>query len=130
LTCLRSCAVHQMKMTGISVKMTTREKIGCLGSVFYLLSIPVFYVLRGWTLATLWGWFVVPIFELPVLPLGYAVGLMYIVWYIQSKFDPDASEAYKDSEKWTQRVWSVLVYGYLTPVVYVGVGWVILQFVK
>jgi len=32
-------------------------------------------VLDGWMLKTVWGWFIVPLFSLPQIPLAYAVGL-------------------------------------------------------
>jgi len=46
-------------------------------------------VLDGWVLKTVWGWFIVPLFSLPQIPLAYAVGLRMAVAAIFNRVPND-----------------------------------------
>jgi zinc transporter ZupT len=52
---------------------------------------------RGWVLAMLWGWFVVPVFRLPALPWAAASGCAVMLALALSGLVPRASEEPKGS---------------------------------
>lgn len=43
-----------------------------------LLMLPAF-LLQAWVATILWGWFVIPFFKLPALPLAVALGLRFTI---------------------------------------------------
>lgn len=54
-------------------------------------------VLKGYVLATLWGWFVIPAFGVPPIPVAIACGLALVVSLFTSsvpKKDDDPVEAF------------------------------------
>lgn len=65
--------------------MKNNEQIvyGCIGAtVTLILVIVLSSILNGWVLSILWGWFIVPIFELPSLPIAEAIGFATIVTFL------------------------------------------------
>lgn len=70
---------------------------------------------NAWGLSVLWGWFVTPLFGLPVPLLWQIVGLLLFVHYALRKYDPN------DGEKWAEKFMS----GIFFPPLAVGIGWVI-----
>ena len=60
----------------MSDEETTENLVGCgLG----LLLLPFFTALRGWVLATLWRWLIVPVFGLRALSVWQAIGLSVVI---------------------------------------------------
>jgi hypothetical protein len=51
--------------------------------IIFVLAVP-FMLYRAWALTILWGWFVVPVFNLPPLSLGHACGLILILFFLTS----------------------------------------------
>ena len=51
---------------------------GCLMLVFIVVAATVATLMNGWALSVLWGWFIVPLFALPALPILYAIGISFI----------------------------------------------------
>lgn len=49
--------------------------VGCIGDIILTL-------IGGWMLSCMWGWFMVPIFELPPLTVVHAVGLMVVLSFV------------------------------------------------
>jgi hypothetical protein len=47
---------------------------------------------RGFILSVLWGWFMVPIFNLPVLAIAPAIGLSVIVTFLTASLPDEKSE--------------------------------------
>lgn len=54
-----------------------------IGETLFMLfiAIPLALVLSGFTIVTLWQWFVVPVFHLPLLTIAQALGLALLVGY-------------------------------------------------
>ena len=50
---------------------------------------------RGYVLATLWGWFAVPIFHLPALSIPQAIAASLLIGFLTHQYVPS-----KDSDKW------------------------------
>jgi len=54
-----------------------------LGAIFGLVVLVVVSaIFNGYVLSLLWGWFVVPVFSLPKLPVTSAIGLSLVVGYL------------------------------------------------
>jgi hypothetical protein len=47
------------------------------------------YLLSGWVLVYLWGWFVVPGFHRPALRISEAIGLAIVVSYLTYQIQPE-----------------------------------------
>jgi hypothetical protein len=77
------------------------------------------YLVNGWALQALWGWFVVP-FGLPELPLAWAVGLALLVG-LQTNHHTPAKGVEID---WPQAFAQI----FLRPILAVLIGWVISRF--
>lgn len=52
--------------------------LGCVGSVAFIATIPLTVIARGWVLAKLWMWFVVPIGVVHI-GIANAIGLSIVV---------------------------------------------------
>jgi len=103
---------------------------GCLASLIALISIPFAYVVNGWALATLWGWFIVPTFDVPTLSIPVAIGLAIVVGYL-TKATPnlDSVKESKSSREAAVDILAAMFYSFLHPLVALGVGWIVLQFI-
>ncbi len=97
---------------------------GCIGTVVsFLLILIGGSIIGGWALSVLWNWFVSPVFDLPNLTIIQAIGISLITGYITS--NPSQSSNDKDA---TEKMISNVVHAFAAPILYVGIGWVILQF--
>lgn len=86
--------------------MATKDEnlASCLGMLVYAaIFSPLTAILYGWTLAKLWMWFVIPVFHLPPLGIGYAIGLAWTVRFVTYQSDAAAP---KDPNK---SAWEILV---------------------
>lgn len=70
---------------------------GVFGCLVLILSIPFAMVVDGWALKILWAWFVVPVFHLPYLTIGQAIGLACVVGLMWHK--PKTECKCKDKEE-------------------------------
>lgn len=81
-------------------------------------------IVNGWALMTLWGWFIVPVFELPPLTTVQAIGVAMVISFLTKRHD--LSEQRKRS---TSEMISLLIgSSFLLPVVTVVIGFVVHQF--
>ena len=62
----------------------------CLAFIFIVL--PLSLILSGWTLSTLWGWFVVTTFHMQPLTIAQAAGLGLVAMYITHQADDKERE--------------------------------------
>jgi len=70
----------------------------------------------GWVLFKFWEWFVLPVFSnLPVLTLGQAIGLIFVI----GLFKPMTTEIIKKEYKESWGHWLVLAYPWITLIL----GW-------
>jgi len=79
-------------------------------------------VLYGWVLTYLWGWFIVPFFEVPTLPLAYAIGFSLTVRLVTNNTD------YVDS-KFKMSLPRQVGLWLLTPIVTLVLGWIVQMFI-
>ena len=90
--------------------------------LFLVIYIPLCLVLSAWAGATLWEWFVAPLFGLPLLNYAQALGLALVAKYFASHTPP-----YKEKELMVEKISAILV-PLLNPLFVVGLGWVIKGF--
>ena len=93
---------------------------GCFGvAVAFLLFLVVSFIVNDWALSVLWKWFILPL-GAPQLSIGSAIGLSIVVGFLTAK--PQDSKKEVD---WTTVVPSAL----LSPLIAVGIGWIVHLFV-
>ena len=63
-------------------------------------SVVALALLRGWVLSILWGWFVVPTFNLPQLSIPIAIGLALVVGFLAHQSIDVKSPERTGAEKW------------------------------
>jgi hypothetical protein len=86
-----------------------------------LIIIPLNAVLEGWVLTTLWGWFVVPTFDLPQLTVVPAIGLCLIVNFLV-QIPP--KEKKKDEDTATL-VGQLVAKAIFMPLFFLFLGWIV-----
>lgn len=72
----------------MSTSSTSKEAI-VLAAVAVLALTPVLFgvvalsaIINGWVLSILWGWFIVPVFNIPAISVEQAIGLAMVVSYL------------------------------------------------
>ena len=78
------------------------------------------WLLSGWVLTILWGWFIVPTFRQPQLGIAPALGVALIVRYL-TRQNIDIVEP----ERTTTERWIRTAVGLLLPLTWLGMGWVV-----
>lgn len=95
-----------------------------IGGAFGVLAlIAMSAVWRGYVLAVLWGWFVVPVFGLPTLSIVAAIGVSLVVGYLTHQISNRKSE----QEGWSGFVESACQAA-LYPLLALAIGWAVHQF--
>lgn len=97
---------------------------GCIGLIAGAAALTfVSAILNGWALATLWAWFIIPVFEqAPQLSLVQAIGIGMIVEFITSKPKFDQESRDKDSIQLIVNAFGRVV---LNPCMTVLLGWIL-----
>jgi hypothetical protein len=107
-----------------------RDNVGatCLGITVSLLAVLVVGTLMsGWALATIWNWFIPPIFGLTSLTVWQAIGVgMVLELFTGVRTKSDSSD--NKNKTYMKVLYESLIKVILTPVLSVGVAWIILQF--
>lgn len=78
------------------------------------------WLLSGWVLTILWGWFIVPTFGLPRLGIAPALGVSLVVGYLTRHWVDVKSPERTSAERWT-RTFAIT----LSPLLSLGMGWVV-----
>lgn len=52
------------------------------GSVGIFILLLLSSLINGWALSILWAWFIVPVFSIPALSLGQAIGVAMVVSFL------------------------------------------------
>lgn len=79
-------------------------------------------IFTGYVLSVLWRWFVVPIFNLPQLPIVHAIGISLLVIYLtQETQKPDEDDERSATEKIAGGVAASIV----KPAFILFFGWVV-----
>ena len=100
--------------------------LSCLGAIaLVIIIVPLSMIMHGWVLSIMWGWFVVPLFGLPALTIPYAIGISAVVGIFKGN-----STANKDDNKTaTTKFLEALFVAFVAPLITLGFGWIVLQFI-
>lgn len=88
-----------------------------LAVTFGLIAIAV--ITRGWVLSILWGWFMVPYFELPKISIPLAIGLALVAHLLHNR-NPGPEVPEEKVAKYTRSVMA-----FLAPFVTLFVAWIV-----
>jgi hypothetical protein len=77
-------------------------------------------IFRGWVITYLWGWFIAPLFGLPLLTIPYAIGLTFT-----ARVMLDTGQESKSDGGLTEKFLTSIILSLLL----LGVGWIIQLFV-
>lgn len=78
-------------------------------------------ILGGWALSVTWGWFMVPVFGLPELSIVPAMGIALVIGYLTKSSGSSNKEG-------GEAIIEGIVHTFVGPLLVVGIGWIILQF--
>lgn len=99
---------------------------GCIGLFVMAVAVIVISIIaNGWALTMLWGWFVVPLFNLPPLSIPYAIGIALIV-----KMLTNHSTSSDDKEKDISEIIASIIGILLSPITLVLFGWIVHSFIR
>jgi hypothetical protein len=113
-------------------------------TLVFLVSIllcPFIMVLNGYALSVLWGWFIVPAFNLNPLSIPIAIGIMMIVSYVTHQTDLHKVlkksyekkrniEHIEDTDEYMySSLFAHLLFGFLKPSLALFFGWIVHLFV-
>lgn len=93
--------------------------------ILSMISIPISYILYGYTISTLWSWYIVPTFKLPPVSIPIAIGMWLIVQLGTAKM---YSKEEAEAEMWKPLL-TRLGGSLLLPVLTLLAGYIILQFI-
>ena len=82
----------------------------------FIALLPLIVFLNGWAASVLWKWFVVPVFDLPLLGVMEAVGIALVVY----AFTPTR---YNEEDSNDEPAKKIFV-GITLPILLVGIGWI------
>lgn len=103
---------------------------GCIGLLVYaVLIVAIASVCSGWAISVLWAWFVTPKFGLPFLSIAEAVGLSLVVGALTAKSHAITQKGQTGETDWLRTCMKAAVLAVTPPLISVGFGWIILQFV-
>ena len=99
--------------------------LGCFGLLAYLIVIVVVAsVCGGLATSVLWQWFIVPMFGLSSLSIAQAIGLHLLVNSLVAK---RATKKTEEENIWVLCLQAAFVS--VSPLLSIGFGWIVLQFV-
>lgn len=103
--------------------------------IFGALSYPFAVVWHGYVFSILWAWFVVNIFNVPVLNVAQAIGLSGTVscfsgvWTLGVDIGMLQAEKDKEHEPPSSRAPTIIILRFLGPAVLLLWGWIIRHFI-
>lgn len=97
--------------------------LGCLGYIIVAIPLTIY---RGWALTILWGWFAVPLFEVPELSIPFGIGLSLLVGFLTTHYEepPD-----REGKEWWEPLLGQTFHALFLPTFALLVGWVVVQFI-
>lgn len=98
--------------------------LACFGAVILVVvATVVASIVNGWVLSTMWGWFVVPFFDLPQMSIPYAIGIAMLVrMLVNTTINYDTKE--KDTSTKVGEWIGVILYPFLV----LFMGWIVTLF--
>ena len=107
--------------------MTEKQKVGCLLASIALLLSPVSAILKGLVLRILWGWFIVPLTNLPPLTIPMALGVSLVVSFLTYQYAKQPENT--DEDQVTALLKSLLM-SFFQPAIVLLFGWIYHLFVR
>ena len=107
---------------------TEKEIWGCVG-IFagFIIATTIGTFVNGWALSMLWGWFVVPTFQMPDLRIVEAIGLAMIVSFLTATRQTNTGGK-GDQTSLREKIIEYSSWMIVYPVMAVGIGWIVYQF--
>lgn len=100
----------------------------CIGVVTSLIVVAVVgTIANGWALATIWNWFIPPLFHVTTLTFVQAIGVSMVFELFTGTNRTKKTES-SESKTVGEAIISSLISVILTPVISVGIAWIVLQF--
>lgn len=91
-------------------------------TVTFIVGATLSYILRGWALSILWGWFIVETFKLPSINIPKAIGLSLIIGFLTYQISEN------DDKEPGEAIPRLIAVGISYPLIAVFTGWVITFF--
>lgn len=99
--------------------------VGMLVSLFILVILAV--AMNGWALATIWNWFIPPIFGITTLTIAKAIGVSMVIELFTGTNNLSKSSS-SSNKSLTDAFIESGVKAIVVPVFTVGLAWVVFQF--
>ena len=84
-------------------------------------------IVGGWALSVMWGWFVVPLFNVPAFGIAQAVGLMCVIGMIVPHPSVNSDGKKHDT---IDVIVMTFVEAFVRPLLSIGIGWIVYQFIR
>lgn len=103
-----------------------KDGLSCIGALVIVVGLSVLsYVLDGWALLKLWGWFILPRFaSAPALTIAQAIGLAMVVSFLTRQSMPD-----KEGESAKNAIIRAISLAIVKSLLVVACGWIVAQYV-
>jgi hypothetical protein len=92
------------------------------GTVLVVIAIVLSAVFNGYALSVLWGWFVVPTFNLPQLSIAAAIGIAMVVGYLTKQEITDPKD---EDRSFTEKMVRATIFAIVKPGFALLFGWVV-----
>ncbi len=100
----------------------------CVGAVVSLLAVVIIgTIANGWALATVWNWFIPPIFGLTSLTIMKAIGVATVLELFTGTNRTKKSESIS-GDTVGELIIKALAVSVATPILSVAIAWVVFQF--
>lgn len=79
-------------------------------------------IFNGYVLSVLWGWFIIPVFNLPELTVVPAIGIAMVVSYLTYQYN-ESDES--DDKIFGEKIGKLIVMAILRPLLVLFFGWIV-----
>lgn len=106
--------------------MKNNVGLACLGLFsLVVVGIVVGAIMNGWALSVLWGWFVVPLFNVPPLSIPTAIGFALVVGLLTHQEQADNSK----KKEMSDAIAALISRAVVSPLFTIFVGWIVKSFI-
>ena len=100
---------------------------GCLGQIVVLImTTSLAVIVNGMVVSILWGWFVTPLFDLPVPPLASIIGLVIFMRYT---LRPISMETEKEDTTFAEKTIKSVTFVIVPAVMVLLIGYIVQLFI-
>lgn len=100
--------------------------VALLGFIGMLALTAVSTIWHGYVFSVLWGWFIVPVFGLPLLSVALATGVILIINF--ATFHRVAVPQDPNEDK-VDKIGDMIAHVVVYPSIVLGIGWIIKQYI-